>query len=40
MAVIDDLISQISDESLRRRIESEVAGLKKQKKFGVFVWRT
>ena len=35
MAVIDDLISQISDESLRRRIESEVAGLKKQKKFGL-----
>lgn len=35
MAVIDDLISQISDESLRRRIEFEVAGLKKQKKFGL-----
>ncbi len=35
MAVIDDLIAQISDEDLRRRIESEVAGLKKQKKFGL-----
>lgn len=35
MAVIDDLISQISDESLRQRIAEEVKGLKKQKKFGL-----
>lgn len=35
MAVIDDLISQISDESLRQRITEEVKGLKKQKKFGL-----
>lgn len=35
MAAIDDLLSQIENEELRRRIESEVKKLSKQKKFGL-----
>ena len=35
MAAIDDLISQISDESLRARISAEIKRANKQKKFGL-----
>ena len=35
MAAINELISQIKDEDLRRRIETEVDKLTKQKKFGL-----
>lgn len=35
MAAINDLISQIQDESLRNRIQEEVNKLAKQKKFGL-----
>ena len=35
MAAIDDLINQISDESLRERIRAEVKRANKQKKFGL-----
>ena len=35
MAAIDDLISQISDESLRERIRAEIKRANKQKKFGL-----
>lgn len=35
MAAINDLIHQIKDEELRRRIEEEVDKLSKQKKFGL-----
>ena len=35
MAVIDELVSQISDPALRDRIASEVAQVNKQKKFGL-----
>ena len=35
MAAIDDLISQISDESLRERIQAEIKRANKQKKFGL-----
>lgn len=35
MAAINDLIAQITDEGLRKRIEQEVNKLSKQKKFGL-----
>lgn len=35
MAAINDLISQIQDESLRNRIQEEVSKMAKQKKFGL-----
>lgn len=35
MSAINDLISQIQDESLRNRIQAEVDKLAKQKKFGL-----
>lgn len=35
MAAIDDLISQIQDETLRNRIQEEVSKMAKQKKFGL-----
>jgi len=35
MSAINDLISQIQDESLRDRIQSEVNKMSKQKKFGL-----
>ena len=35
MAAINDLISQIQDESLRNRIQEEVNKMAKQKKFGL-----
>lgn len=35
MAAINDLIAQITDESLRRRLEQEINKLSKQKKFGL-----
>lgn len=35
MAAINDLIAQITDEGLRKRIEEEVNKLSKQKKFGL-----
>lgn len=35
MASIDDLLNQISDESLRNRLKVEIAKLKKTKKFGL-----
>lgn len=35
MAAINDLISQIQDESLRNRIQEEVNKMTKQKKFGL-----
>ena len=35
MAVLNDLIAQIENEELRRRIEAEVERLNKQKKFGL-----
>ena len=35
MAALNDLIDQIKDEELRRRIEQEVDKLTKQKKFGL-----
>ena len=34
MAALDDLISQIPDESLRERIRAEVKRANRQKKFG------
>ena len=35
MAAINDLISQIQDETLRNRIQEEVSKMAKQKKFGL-----
>ena len=35
MAVLNDLIAQIENEELRRRIEAEVERMNKQKKFGL-----
>ena len=35
MAALDDLISQIPDESLRERIRAEVKRANRQKKFGL-----
>jgi len=35
MASIDDLLNQVSDESLRNRLKVEIAKLKKTKKFGL-----
>lgn len=35
MSAINDLISQIQDESLRDRIQNEVSKMSKQKKFGL-----
>ena len=35
MSALDDLIQEIADEDLRRRIEKEVATLKGTKKFGL-----
>ena len=35
MAAINDLISQIQDETLRNRIQKEVSKMAKQKKFGL-----
>ncbi len=35
MSAINDLISQIQDESLRDRIQNEVNKMAKQKKFGL-----
>lgn len=35
MAAINDLISQIQDETLRNRIQEEVSKMTKQKKFGL-----
>lgn len=35
MSALEDLIREISDENLRRRIQSEVANLKQTKKFGL-----
>ena len=35
MAILNDLIAQIENEELRRRIEAEVDRLNKQKKFGL-----
>ena len=35
MAALDDLISQIPDESLRERIRAEVKWANRQKKFGL-----
>ena len=35
MSALEDLIQKISDEDLRRRIQKEVANLKKTKKFGL-----
>ena len=35
MSALNDLISQIQDESLRNRIQTEVDKLAKQKKFGL-----
>lgn len=35
MAVINDLVNQIEDKTLRERIEQEVNRLAKQKKFGL-----
>lgn len=35
MAAINDLISQIQDETLRKRIQEEVSKMAKQKKFGL-----
>ena len=35
MAAINDLIAQITDEGLRKRLEQEVNKLSKQKKFGL-----
>ena len=37
MAAIDDLVSRVADESLRKSLEAEVEKLKAQKKFGL-VW--
>ena len=36
MAAINDLISQIQDETLRNRIQEEASKMTKQKKFGLF----
>ena len=35
MSALDDLIQEVADENLRRRIEKEVAALKGTKKFGL-----
>lgn len=35
MAVLDDLIAQVSDPTLRKRLQAEVARANKQKKFGL-----
>lgn len=35
MAAINDLIAQVSDDSLREKLEREVNRLSKQKKFGL-----
>ena len=35
MAAINDLIAQVSDDSLREKLEREVNKLSKQKKFGL-----
>ena len=35
MAAIDDLIAQITDDSLRERIRAEIKRANKQKKFGL-----
>ena len=35
MAALDDLISQIPDESLRERIRAEMKRANRQKKFGL-----
>lgn len=35
MSALDDLIQEIADEDLRRRIEKEIATLKGTKKFGL-----
>ena len=35
MALLQDLINQIDDETLRQRIMAEVSKLSKQKKFGL-----
>ena len=35
MSALDDLIQEIADENLRRRIEKEVTALKGTKKFGL-----
>ena len=38
MSAINDLISQIQDESLRDRIQNEVNKMAKQKKFGLWLY--
>ena len=35
MSALDDLIQEVADENLRRRIEKEIATLKVTKKFGL-----
>lgn len=35
MALINDLLSQVEDKTLRNRLQSEVAKLNNNKKFGV-----
>jgi adenine-specific DNA-methyltransferase len=35
MALIDDLLSDVPDPSLRRRLQTEIATLRRDKKFGL-----
>ena len=38
MAAIDDLVAQVSDPALRKRIQTELRRASKQKKFGAYLY--